>query len=51
MSQENVEMVRAVTDAWTRGDWDTVAAYLDPDVLVRTDPRWPEQRLYGRDVA
>jgi ketosteroid isomerase-like protein len=51
MSRENVEMVRTVNDAVRRGDWDAVAAYLDPDVLVRTDPRWPEQRLYGRDAA
>jgi hypothetical protein len=28
-----------------------VAANLDPDVLIRTDPRWPEQRIYGRDAA
>ena len=49
MSQETVDMVRTVNDAWRRSDWDTVAAYLDPDVLIRTDPRWPEQRLYGRE--
>jgi ketosteroid isomerase-like protein len=51
MSQENVELVRAFNDAYRRGDWDTVAAYLDPDVLIRTDPRWPEQRLYGRKAV
>jgi ketosteroid isomerase-like protein len=48
VSQENVEIVRRNNDAFRRGDLDTVAAYLDPDVLIRTDPRWPEQRLYGR---
>jgi ketosteroid isomerase-like protein len=25
-----------------------VAAGLDPDVVVRTDPGWPEQRILGR---
>ncbi len=49
MSQENVEIVRRSNDAFRSGDLDTVAAYLDPDVLVRTDPRWPEQRVYGRE--
>ena len=44
-------MVRALNDAFRRGDWDAVAAYLDPDVLVRTDPRWPEQRIYGREAV
>ena len=24
---------------------------MDPDILIRTDPRWPEQRIYGRDAA
>jgi ketosteroid isomerase-like protein len=51
MSQENVEMVRTMSDAWRRGDWDSISAYLDPDVLVRTDPRWPEQRIYGREAV
>src|SRR5580693_6353224 len=40
-----------MNDAVRRGEWDTVAAYLDPDVLVRTDPRWPEQRIYGREAV
>jgi ketosteroid isomerase-like protein len=51
MSQENVEIARAMLDAVRRGDWEAVAARLDPDVLVRTDPRWPEQRVYGREAA
>jgi ketosteroid isomerase-like protein len=51
VSQENVEMVRTANEAVRHGDWDAVAAYLDPDVLVRTDPRWPEQRLYGREAV
>ena len=47
MSQENVQIARKVNEAVRRGDWDVVAAYDDPDVAIRTDPRWPEQRMYG----
>ena len=49
MSQENVEILRRGNDAFRRGDWDVVASNLDPDVLFRTDARWPEQRVYGRE--
>ena len=51
MSREIVEIGHTLNDAVRRGDWDTVAAYLDPDILLRTDPRWPEQRVYGREVV
>jgi ketosteroid isomerase-like protein len=51
MSQENVEAVQRFNDAFTRGDWDAVAANLDPDLLIRTDPRWPEQRFSGREAV
>src|SRR5437764_6344406 len=51
MSQENVEVARKVNEAVRRGDWDVVAAYYDPDVSIRTDPSWPEQRMYGRNAA
>lgn len=47
MSQEIVEIARELNMAFRRGDWGAVAKVLDPDVLVRTDPRWPEQRIYG----
>jgi ketosteroid isomerase-like protein len=33
------------------GDWDTVAAIMDPHIVVRTDPRWPEQVFYGREAV
>lgn len=52
MSQENVDGYRAQFDAIRSGDWDLYAANLDADVLVRTDPGWPEQshlRSTGRD--
>ena len=51
MSEENVDLYRKGFDALTRGDWDAWAANLDPDVLVRTDPGWPEQRIYGREAV
>src|SRR3954449_11782817 len=51
MSLENVELARAMCDSVRRGDWDAVAACLDSDALVRTDPRWPEQRVYGREAV
>src|SRR3954469_14182997 len=49
MSQENVDLYRSQLGAVQRGDWDAVAANLDYDILVRTDPGWPEQRIYGRE--
>ena len=51
MSQENGEIVRNGNAANRRGDWDAVAANMDPDILIRTDARWPEQRIYGREAA
>jgi ketosteroid isomerase-like protein len=51
MSQENVEFVQRFLDAFRRSDWDAVEANFDPDILVRTDPRWPEQRVYGREAV
>jgi len=50
VSQENVDFYRNQFDALTRSDWDVVAAGLDPDVVVRTDPGWPEQRILGRQT-
>jgi ketosteroid isomerase-like protein len=51
VSQANVDIYWKGFDAIRRGDWDAVAANFDPDVLVRTDPGWPEQRIYGRSAA
>src|SRR2546423_8348216 len=51
MSQENVESARRHTAALQRRALDAGAAHLDPDILVRTDARWPEQRLYGREAV
>jgi ketosteroid isomerase-like protein len=50
VSRENVDLLRRYNDAYRRGDWDALAAAMDPHVFVRTDPRWPEPRFYGRDA-
>jgi ketosteroid isomerase-like protein len=47
----NLDLYRGQFDAIARSDWDVVAANLDPDVIVRTDPGWPEQRIYGRQAV
>ncbi len=31
MSQENVEVIRAVVAAFNRGDWDAALSYAAPD--------------------
>ena len=51
ISEQNVEIVRRANDAFRRGDWDALAAMMDPDILIRTDPSWPEQRAYGLEAA
>jgi SnoaL-like domain len=51
MSEANVEIAREMNEAFRRGDWEAMATTLDPLVLIRTDPRWPEQSATGRDAA
>jgi ketosteroid isomerase-like protein len=51
VSQENVEIVREGIAAFRSRDWDTFAANLDPDTLLRADPRSPQQRAYGREAV
>jgi ketosteroid isomerase-like protein len=52
MSQENVEVVRAVVEAWNEGDMDAVREMHDPDVIVRTVEDWPEPGPYvGREAV
>jgi ketosteroid isomerase-like protein len=48
VSQENIALARRSSEAFKRGDWEAVAASLDPHVLLRLDPTWPEQHIYGR---
>jgi ketosteroid isomerase-like protein len=51
MSQENVEIVRAVFDAWNARDMDAVRELYDPDVVMRGVEDWPEPGPYmGRDA-
>jgi ketosteroid isomerase-like protein len=50
VSQENVAVTHRLNDAFRRGDWDAVAAEMDPDIFVRSDPRWPEQRFCDRET-
>jgi ketosteroid isomerase-like protein len=51
VSQENVDLLRRNNDAFRRSDWEAWSANFDPDILIRTDPEWPEQRIYGRDAV
>ena len=51
MSEANVDVICRQNAAVRRGDLDALAATIDPHILVRTDARWPEQRIYGREAA
>ena len=51
MSQANIEAFKKGMDDFRRGDWDAVAATADEHILLRADPGWPEQRVYGREAA
>ena len=42
MSQENVETMRKIADAFNRRDRDTWLSLNDPDLEFRADPEWPE---------
>jgi ketosteroid isomerase-like protein len=43
MSEENVEVVRALFEAWNASDSDAVRELHDPDVIMRPVSDWPEQ--------
>ena len=52
MSRENVEIVRALLEAWNAGDTDAWHELYDPDVIVRTVKDWPEPGPYvGREAV
>ena len=51
MPGDNIAVIRDVNAAFRRCDWATVAENVDPHILIRTDARWPEQRIYGREAA
>jgi len=51
MSQENVEIVRAVFAAWNEGDMDAVRELYDHEVIVRPAEGWPEPGPFvGREA-
>jgi hypothetical protein len=51
MSQENVEITRAVVDAWNRGDANAIRELHDPGVIVRPIEGWPEPGPFvGREA-
>jgi ketosteroid isomerase-like protein len=50
MSQENVELVRRMTQVWNERGWQGVAddGLLHPEIEYHDDPAWPEARsAYG----
>src|SRR5919201_3973944 len=52
MSQENVEVVEAMGEAWNAGDMDAFGELLAPDVIVRAPEGWPEPGPYvGREAV
>jgi ketosteroid isomerase-like protein len=48
MSQENVEVVREAWDAYSRGDYDRVAGFHDPHIVVVTVE---DGAVYGNDAV
>jgi ketosteroid isomerase-like protein len=51
MSQENVELVRAVFKAWNAGDMDALRELYDSDIIVRAPEGWPEPGPFvGREA-
>src|SRR6478752_1115796 len=53
MSQENVEIVRAVYETWNAGDMEALRERFDPEaIVVRTPEGWPEPGPYvGREAV
>ena len=52
MSQENVEIVKAVLAAWNAGVMDAFRDLYDPDVIVRALEGWPEPGPFvGREAV
>ena len=53
MSQENVEVVRALYEAWNAGDMRAVGELYDPHVVVRYAENWPEglEPTMGREAV
>jgi ketosteroid isomerase-like protein len=51
MSQQNVEIVRAVYEVWNAGDMDAFGEMYDTDAIVRSPESWPEPGPFvGREA-
>ena len=46
MSRENLDVVRAGYEAWSRGDVDSVLASLDPEVELHDPPESPDAQTW-----
>ena len=46
MSEENVELVRRLGAAFSRGSLDDVLAFFDPEITWHEDPSFPEAGVY-----
>ena len=52
MSQQNVDLVRRLNEAFNAGDMDAWSELLAPNVTWRVMPDWPEQGPFiGRDAV
>ena len=52
MSQENVEVVRKLVEAWNAGDMDAFRELCDPEIIMRPPERWPEPGPFvGREAV
>ncbi len=52
MSQENVEVVREMAEAFERGGVDAAREYYHPDIEWHEDPSFPEAGVYrGREAV
>jgi ketosteroid isomerase-like protein len=52
MSQENVETIKALFEAWNAGDMDAVRELYHPDAILRMPEGWPEVGPYvGREAV
>lgn len=52
MSEENVEVVRAASQAWNAGDMDAFRELHDPGAILRPEKDWPEPGPFvGREAV
>ena len=52
MSQENVEIVRAVFETWNADDMDAIRNACDPEIFMRGLKGWPEPGpVFGQEAV